>query len=136
MLEPIIAAIKADKRITCAGYALHGESDLCGHETKTSWKRARLSILLPSADTILQLKDAGEFVSRLRPSDRINRRIGDSYTLKHLAESALDTYISNGCLIAALIAAGFRPSGEGNPHFNITTESLEAACNRDLHPVR
>ena len=60
----------------------------------------------------------------LAPTRGINpRRMGFSYFLKHAAEDSIGVYVSNGALIAALLACGygFRRDGTGpNCHFNVT----------------
>jgi hypothetical protein len=53
----------------------------------------------------------------------INRRSGSSYSLKHEAERCAGRYISNGMLIAAAVALGFRVArkrgGGPNVHLNV-----------------
>jgi hypothetical protein len=69
------------------------------------------------------------FCVRIEKVKAINRH-RTSYALKHIAERLAGTYISNGDLIAAAIAAGFRfrrcPCADLNVQLNMSEKSIKA----------
>ena len=84
--------------------------------------------LRSSADHVEQVRLW--LVKNIEPRKTINPYAG-SYSLKHIAEKALDGYVTNGELIAAAIIAGFphRSDGVSSPNmsFGMTVGSIRAA---------
>ena len=70
--------------------------------------------------------------SRFEKSKRINTKY-TSYTLKHVVESHIGRYVSNGELITAMILLGFEyridDFSNANCHFRVAHKSVEPYLN-------
>lgn len=79
------------------------------------------------ATIVQKLRDG--FCGYLRPCMRFNRRIS-SYGLKHIAEHFIGEYVSNGELIAAMIATHHRARKDNhiNAEFAITMPSVRSVA--------
>ena len=78
------------------------------------------------ADCMHQIEDCINWLSPKTTQPKINRKV-TSYAIKHIIEREMKTYVSNGCLIAAVIHLGIpykRIAGTPNIHLAIGTKEL------------
>lgn len=91
-----------------------GHGEVRGYDLKA----ARAELLAP---TFPREVDAcrGWLREHTRPVQAINRRAGNSYSLKHQVESVAGHYVRNGAFIMAALLEGYQMDRGFNPCFNI-----------------
>jgi hypothetical protein len=119
-----------------------GRHGMLGHDLDFDEQDADRARLL-SDQGLKEFECALSFVERLAKTKTFRMR-GTSYGLKHCAERFCragpyrgredEAYISNGALIAAALASGFKIkrscSYSPNVHINVSLRSLERVCRR------
>ncbi len=80
-------------------------------------------------DYLVQVVICREWLDRHEMRWSINRKALGSYGLKHVVERWADTYIANGCFIAAAAGLGFKleptdPYGSPNALLNLSSKSV------------
>lgn len=94
-----------------------------GHD---EFRRKQIALL----DHLEEFQAAYEWCFKLEHRQSAPPYGGYSYGLKHICEQSVGRYISNGALIAAMLAHGFqfrRVAGTANCIFFVTMRSIERA---------
>ncbi len=91
------------------------------------FEQMRIALL----DNLAEFQAAYEWCTRLEHRKSVAPFGGYSYSLKHVCEEAVGHYISNGTLIAAMLAHGFKflPDSSRSPNctFFVTRRSVKQA---------
>jgi hypothetical protein len=119
--------VRSEPELAYLGFGVYGPRGKTG--------AARGAQVIEAREELLQSVDIFNSVCAFISDHLVERpyirQQGSSYVLKHAVERALGAYVSNGVLIAAMIACGFRhrrkgTSGGPNALFNTTAESVKA----------
>jgi len=118
----IKAVIERHPSLTDFGFGVYAERTLTREEYTARFAKDRAALL--QGEGLQGFRRAHTWLGLYRKTRRINPRTGGRYAIKHVAERQMGGYISNGELIAAAVALGFRaePTEWGSPNafFNIS----------------
>jgi hypothetical protein len=119
--------MEAEPRITCYGLGMWWGDIKPGTSGRAKFKAEREQ-LRREGDVFEAV--CGFIVDNLEKRQTVDKGYSHSYSLKHDVETALDIYVANGVLIAAMVACGFRYTetffNSPNAWFNVTVGSVRA----------
>lgn len=108
------------------GFGVYGERKLSRDERVKQLKEVRAKLMANSHEVE---KVVNWLQENILPIKTINTKCG-SYSLKHIAENALDCYVANGSLIAAALILGYEMKtewGSPNGYFGMSAKSIKLA---------
>ncbi len=127
-MKSITYAIEIIPELTDFGIEQHFKGYPERAEVKVERERKQKLLL----ENVSEFEETCKWLDQVEKTKQINRKVGTSYSLKHVAEKDVcNGYVSNGCFIAAAVCCGFDFTISGpNAYFNMSLGSINKILKR------